>query len=171
MVLRQIIVEYGINTLDINASCSNVRCNQDVASAVFEAVHDLCPLHLLHITMQSNGCKATILQGFGQFIHHFLGVAEYHRGNRLFRCEQQVQSISLSAHWNIDGILCNSINGTVWALNLYHLRVFLILLGDGKNRRRHGCREQNRLAVFRCLSQNGFDIFPKSHVQHFVCFI
>ena len=37
--------------------------------------------------------------------------------------------------------------------------------------RRHGCREQNELAVRRRLLQDRLDVFSETHVEHFVRFI
>ena len=54
------------------------------------------------------------------------------------------------------------------ALNLHENGVFLVLLGDCENCRRHGGRKQHGLPFLRCLCEHGFDVFTKAHVQHFV---
>ncbi|MEZ5225143.1 MAG: hypothetical protein R2710_00305 [Acidimicrobiales bacterium] len=43
-----------------------------------------------------------------------------------------------------------------------------MLLGDGIDARRHGGREHDRLAVGRCLFENGLDVFGEPHVEHLV---
>ena len=85
--------------------------------------------------------------------------------------QQQVQRIGFPSHWYADLILRNGINGSVCTCNLHQFRISLVLLGNGENCRRHGCGEENGLPLRRSLFQNGFNILPKAHVQHFVCFV
>ncbi len=49
--------------------------------------------------------------------------------------------------------------------------IVLEALGKLGNLLRHGCREHQRAAVFRCFAEDEFEIFAKAHVEHFVGFI
>ena len=45
-ILRHIIVEYRLDIININSSCSNIRCNKNLNRSVSEAVHNLVTLEL-----------------------------------------------------------------------------------------------------------------------------
>ena len=162
MILRQIVVEYRIYALDINASCRHIGGNQNGIASAFKAVHDLCPLELLHIAVQPYRREATLAEGFCQFVHHFLGIAEDHGGVGLLCQQQQLERIRLASHGNRDIVLRHSVHRAVCALNLHENGVFLVLLGDCENCRRHGGRKQHGLPFLRCLCEHGFDVFSIS---------
>ena len=171
MILRQVVVEYRVHALDINAAGCHVGGDQNGTSAAFEAVHHLCPLKLLHVAVKPCRRKATQTEGFGQFVYHFLGVTEDHCRLRLFRQQQQLESIGLTSHGHADRKLCNRIYCPVGTLNLHQHRLFLILLGNCQNCRRHGGGEQHSLAFLRNLCQHRFDVLAEAHVQHFIGFV
>ncbi|MPN43941.1 hypothetical protein SDC9_191502 [bioreactor metagenome] len=53
--LRQIKVENNLNVADIDSACRDIGRNQSFKLTLFETVHDLGPLCLFHVTVQSLG--------------------------------------------------------------------------------------------------------------------
>ena len=47
VILRDIVVEYRLNIIDIDTAGSHIGCNQDLGASVAETVHNTVTLYLL----------------------------------------------------------------------------------------------------------------------------
>ena len=168
VVLGQIVVEYYIDAAYVNAPGCYVRGNQHPDSAAFEGVHHLGALHLLHISVETGGLDALVTKRLCQLVHRALGIAEHHGGSGLIGQKQKPESIGFSAHGSFVVVLFDGVHGAVLCGNFNHGGILLELLGDGHDLRGHGGRKQHGLALLRYAGEDGFNVFPEAHIEHFV---
>ena len=76
-VLRDIKIVDRFNVFHINSARGNVGCNQDIDSAVLEAVHHAGSGRLLHIAVNAFALEFVLAQIGGKLIYHFLRVTKH----------------------------------------------------------------------------------------------
>ena len=166
--LRDVVVDHIIDAGDVDAPGGHVGGHQNAGAPVLEALHHLGALGLLHIAVQPFGHKAVAVEISGDFIHHPLGVAENHGQLRVLVPQYQVESVHLAAHGYVDIHLLDVFHRLLPHLDLHQDRILLIGPGQGQDGRRHGGGEENGLSVLRGVGENGLDILPEAHAEHFV---
>ena len=170
-ILRNVVVEYTVDVIDIDAAGGNVGCNQQGGSACFEGIHHDGALGLLEVAVQALGLEAVVDQPRGQLLDHPLGVAEYDSAGRLIVVEQQRQCVVLSAGWDVVAALLDAVERHLRFVNLDQLGVFLVIVNQLHNLLRHGRREQDGLSLGRSLGEDGFDVLTEAHAEHLVHFV
>ena len=171
VVLGQIVVEHQVDAVYVNAPGSHIRCHQNTDPAAFECVHHLGALHLLHISVKPCRLDALVAKCLCQLIHRALGVTEHHSGFGFVCQQQQPECIRLSAHGSLVIVLLNSIHSPVLCGDFDDCRILLELFCDCHNFRGHGSGKQYSLPFFRHSGQDGLNVLPEAHVEHFICLV
>ena len=84
-VVRNIVVDYVSDTLNIQASCRNVSRNYDIQFTLFQLINRTLTQCLVHITVQ---CRCTVTTGFqllSQLNGRRFGTNENNRRIKIFR--------------------------------------------------------------------------------------
>lgn len=121
--------------------------------------------------MQRVGLVAALLQVGGHLVHTAFGGTENKRFAKALRIQNAAQRVYflVRAHFIVD--LRNGGDGQHLVCDGQHLRVAQKPFAQLAYGRRHGGGKQHALAVGRGLLKDGFNIFAKAHVQHFIGFI
>ena len=77
VILRKIVVKYGFYVIYVDSASRHIGSNQNIGSAVAEAVHNAVTLNLLQITVQTFREIATSLKCLYQFVHTLLRITEH----------------------------------------------------------------------------------------------
>jgi hypothetical protein len=75
-VVRQIVIEYDFDIIDIDAARGDVRGHQELEVGLAKPVHDAVAQGLAHVPVQAVGGVALGVEVFDQVVDHPFGVAE-----------------------------------------------------------------------------------------------
>ena len=166
-----IVVYNQADTLNVQATCCHVGCNQDIQTTVFQTLQSLLTQGLVHVAVQRCAVVAATLQGFSHFQGRVFGTNEDNRRIKIFRFQETHQRF-VFAHAVYRPVALADVRASGHAgLNAHFLRLFHEAAGNATDRFWHGCREQSGLMTFRDLRHDGFNVFDEAHTQHFICFI
>ena len=172
IVLRQIIVKYCLDIVNIDSARCHIRSDQNIASSASETLHHTVSLLLLHVSVNAFRCVASSLQFRSKLIDHTLRVAEYKGKLRIVVIQQTCQHIHLVVSAHIIIILINARNRQFLFCHLDRLCILLILLGNLQDRLWHRCGKKHGLPVLILyIRKDRLDILAESHVEHLICLI
>ena len=170
-VHRDVVVNDQADTLNVQTTCRNVGCDQDIQTTVFQTIQSLLTQGLVHVTVQRGAVVAATFQGFSHFQGRVFGTNEDNRRIKIFRFQETYQRFVFAHAVHRPVALADVRTGRYAGLNAYFLWIFHKATGNTTDSFRHGCREQSGLVTFWNLSHDGFNVFDKAHTQHFISFV
>ena len=170
MILRNIIIDDMGDIINIDAASRHIRCNEHIDLARAELFHDPVTLGLAQVAMQTVCQIASRLQSSYEIIDAALRAAEDDDLSGILDIQHAAEALQLLARLVID--LVDERYGKIFPADAHGLRVLHIASGQLRNRCRHRCRKEQRLAFFRGkVGQDRLDILNEAHIQHFIGFI
>ena len=173
-VMGNVEIEDVAHRGNIEAAGGDVGGDEQRQLALAELVQRGEAGGLFHVAVQGADGEAVLLQGFGELRDFALAVAEDDRVLEVFGLAQQgAEHFALLPVVAGDGDLrlgdggCGG--GRLGDLDLH--RIMQEGLGDAADFRRHGRREEERLAGERHQLADAFDVGDEAHVQHAVGFV
>ena len=79
IIIRHIIVENRFNVFNVNSSCCNICCYQDLYISRSELGHDTVPLPLAHVSMKTVCSISSNLEVTYKFVDSSFSVTKYKR--------------------------------------------------------------------------------------------
>lgn len=170
-IYRDIVVNYQVDTFNVQVTGCNVGRNQDVQTIIFQAFQCLFTQRLVYVIVQRGVVVVVTFKSFSYFQSRVFGTNEDNRRIKIFRFQETYQCFVFAYILDSLVVLVDVRTGSYVGLNAYFLRFFYKAAGNATNRFRYGCREQSGLMIFRDLRYNGFNVFDEVYAQYFVSFI
>ena len=133
--------------------------------------HGHIPLVLGHVPMQAFCLKTGFFQHFRQLVHLDLCITKDQAEFGLIILQQADACGIFILAFHLIVSLGNQRDCQFSGRNPDQPCILLEAVCYLQDRLGHSCREQSGLVLIGNLAQNQFHIFPKSHVQHFVCLV
>ncbi|CCJ86707.1 hypothetical protein BN133_3084 [Cronobacter dublinensis 582] len=168
---RDIVVYDQADTLNVQTTCRNVGCDQDIQTTVFQTLQGLLTQRLVHVTVQRGAVVTATLQRFSHFQGRVFGAHENNRRVKIFRFKETHQRFVFTHTVHRPVALADVRARGNAGLNAHFLRLFHKAAGNATNRFRHGRGEQRGLMFSRDLRHDSFDVFDEAHTQHFIGFV
>lgn len=168
--VRYVIVDNMRDLVDINSAGDDIRCHQDVESAVAKALHRPVTGTLGHVSLDRYGVQPGVFELSRQPVGPVLGAGEDDRGKAGGELEQVLKQCELSRLLNgiervLDGL------GRLGMGQLGDQGVDQDLVRQLAEIFRHRRGEQQVLAFVREPGNDSSDVREKSHVEHMIRFI
>ena len=168
VVTGHVVVDDVVDVVDVDAARSHVGGHQQRNAGGLERVHHAGALGLVQVAVQRLGGEAVADEVLGDLLHHRLGVAEDHAQPRLIGAQQQVQRVQLAAHGHVHVDLADVLQRHLLAVDLDHVGLGEVGLGQLQDGIGHGGREEHRLAGLRHVLQDRLDVLAEAHGEHLV---
>ena len=167
-IIRQTVVYNMRQVVHIQSAGSHIGSYQQLQMALAELLHHQVALCLGKLSVKRIGVVSVLNQFVGNLLCFLTGAAEDDSVNlrivigNAFQCQVFIFGVYHIEH--MVHVFASLVFGTY--NNLFG--IMQILFRDARNLRTHGGGEEQRIAVFRHIGQNGVDTVGKSHVQHLV---
>ena len=154
--------------IDIDSTCCNVRCHQNLEVPILETVHDPVSLGLRHFAMKCIGSKSKFQKVFGQGLRVSSRSAKNDTVQVRFKFQKARHCFGLVGllHHRIF-VLDVGVDGS-FGVNTHLKRGLHILLHHSTDFPWHRCREEPRLFGVRCKLEDGIQFVLESHIEHLI---
>src|SRR3569833_2121000 len=170
-VVRQIVVEYDLNVVNINAARGDVRGDEKFQAGLAEFVHLAVALGLVHVAVQAISHVTRGFEMVHEVVDHAFGIAEDDAEFEVVDIDETGEQFDFvtAIHFVID--LLDGGDGQRFLFDAHLLGIARIFFDQLLNEFRDGGREKNRLPFLRGRLENCFDVVAEPHVQHDVHFV
>ena len=168
---RHVVVHDVADVLDVEAARGDVRRDEHVQRAVAEAAHDPVAGLLGEAAMQRAGVVATAAERLGQVVHLAACPGEDERGRRILDVEDAAQRGQLvDPPHDVRGLAHagDAVAGRLLGVDRDPGGLAQVALGDPRDRRGDGRREERGLALCRGGRQDRVEVLGEAHVEHLV---
>src|SRR5690606_9696183 len=166
-VLRNIIVDYQVDVIDVDPPADDIRGHQDPHLPVAEVKHHLFSYPMLQVAVHCLVTESELVQVACVFLHLNLATGKNDDAGSLIRFEDVLHHGGLLWLVYHVGLLLHAFGGL--AQRNADLHGFVEdLLGQVADRRRHGGAEHQGLAFRGEELDDAVDIVDETHVHHAV---
>ena len=168
---REIVVDHVADALHVEPAGGDVGGDDDVELARAEVVDDPFALLLRDVAAQRGDAMPLARQELGEVLGRALRLHEDDHAVDRFGFQHACSAACFCGGGDDEVTLTNRLGGRRSFLNRDLGRVAQMLLRDAANCVGHRRREQRDLSLRRRLREHPFDVFGKTHSQHFVGFV
>ena len=169
--MRNIVVKYVRDAVDIQTACSHIRGHQDVQTPVLQLIHGTLTLHLRDVSVDGSCVETSSSQAFRELLGLILRADEHYHRLELRDLEDAGQGVQLVAVIDEQIILLDVLGCALSCLNSDLNRLVQVLLGQPADAIGHRRGKQSNLLILRRIGQNALNVLLEAHVEHLISFI
>ena len=167
---RRIEVDHIVDACDVDATCCDIRRDQNVVAPCTEAGHCLIALRLGHIALQSDCVSATL----GKLERHALcPVLRSRKDDRRLAILTREHALKERALTTLRRLVETMLNASRrrGMRKLDDMSIVQNLIRKRPNRLRHGRREEQVLSVTGKRRKDLLDVGQEAHIKHVIGFV
>ena len=166
-------IDHVRQLVNVDAACRNVCGHQNARGAVLEVAQRILAGRLALVAVNGLGGDAVVRQILNHLVRAVLGAGKYqygrHFGRHIFQQMAQQEALAFLVH--LVNHLAHFFCGRRYGSHGNAHRLVQQVVRQLHNFRRHGGREEHRLALGGQFGNYFFHVVNEAHVQHAVCLI